>query len=148
MTDVSGFESLEEFFINDLDKLYNVVRTQVDVILPHGTAILNAADPQVVEMAALCDGQVIFYGLDPENEAIANHRSRGERAVFVQNDHIVLTQGQDRVAQIALKSLPPSKANKPEMVMAAVAAAWALDIAPELIGAGLRTFESASPLKN
>ncbi len=148
VTDVSGFESLEEFFINDLDKLFNVVRTQVDVILPHGTAVLNAADPQVVEMAALCDGQVIFYGLDPENEAIADHRSRGERAVFVQNDHIVLTQGQDRVAQIALKSLPPSKANKPEMVMAAVAAAWALDIAPELIGAGLRTFESTSPLKN
>ena len=66
----------------------------------------------------------------------------------MQNDHIVLTQGQDRVAQIALKSLPASKANKPEMVMAAVAAAWALDIAPELIGAGLRTFESTSPLKN
>ncbi|MDP1998081.1 MAG: cyanophycin synthetase [Rhodoferax sp.] len=148
VTDVSGFESLEEFFINDLDKLFNVVRTQVDVILPHGTAILNAADPQVVEMAALCDGQVIFYGVDPENEAIANHRSRGERAVFVQNDHIVLTQGPDRVAQIALKSLPPSKAIKPEMVMAAVAAAWALDITPELIAAGLRTFESTSPLKN
>jgi cyanophycin synthetase len=28
------------------------------------------------------------------------------------------------------------------MVMAAVAAAWALNIPPELIGAGLRTFES------
>ncbi len=148
VTDVSGFESLEEFFINDLDKLYNVVRTQVDVILPHGTAVLNAADPQVVEMADLCDGEVIFYGLNPDNEAIAQHRKVGKRAVFVQNDHIVLAQGQDRVTQIALKSLPPSKANKPEMVMAAVAAAWALDIAPELIAAGLRTFESTSPLKN
>ena len=29
------------------------------------------------------------------------------------------------------------------MVMAAVAAAWALEIPVELIGAGLRTFESA-----
>ena len=148
VTDVSGFESLEEFYINDLDKLYNVVRTQVDVILPHGTAVLNAADPQVVKMASLCDGRVIFYGLGPDSKVIADHRHRGERAVFVFNDHIVLAHGQNKVAQIALKSLPPSKANKPEMVMAAVAAAWALDIAPELIGAGLRTFESTSPMKN
>jgi cyanophycin synthetase len=28
------------------------------------------------------------------------------------------------------------------MVMAAVAAAWALDVKPELIGAGLRTFKA------
>jgi cyanophycin synthetase len=148
VTDVSGFESLQEFFINDLDKLYNVLRTQVDVILPQGTAVLNAADAQVVEMADLCDGEVIFYGLNPENEAIARHRNAGKRVVFVQNDHIVLAQGPDSVTQIALKSLPASKANKPEMVMAAVAVAWALEIAPELIGAGLRTFESTSPLKN
>ena len=148
VTDVSGFEALEEFYINDLDKLYNVVRTQVDVILPQGTAVLNAADPRVVEMASLCDGKVIFYGLEPEDKVIVEHQAQGERSVFVQNEHIVLAQGSDRVAQIALKSLPPNKANNPEMVMAAVAAAWALDIAPELIGAGLRTFESTSPLKN
>jgi len=46
------------------------------------------------------------------------------------------------VAKLPLSSLKPSKASKPEMVMAAVAAAWALDIPIELIAAGLRTFES------
>ena len=40
-----------------------------------------------------------------------------------------------------------AKAEKPEMVMAAVAAAWALGLTPELIAAGLRTFES-DPKKN
>jgi cyanophycin synthetase len=56
----------------------------------------------------------------------------------------VLSQGQQTIASLPLSSLKPAKASKPEMVMAAVAAAWALNIPVELIGAGLRTFESNS----
>lgn len=147
VTDVSGFEALAEFYIDNLDKLYNVVRTQVDVVLPQGTAVLNAADPQVVEMAHLCDGQVIFYGLDPQLEALTTHRASGERVLFVHNGHIVLAQGSEEIALIPLASMKQAKAEKPEMVMAAVAAAWALGLTPELIAAGLRTFES-DPKKN
>jgi len=147
VTDVSGFEALAEFYIDNLDKLYNVVRTQVDVVLPQGTAVLNAADPQVVEMAHLCDGKVIFYGLDPQLEAITTHRASGERVLFVHNGHIVLAQGSEEIALIPLASMKQAKAEKPEMVMAAVAAAWALGLTPELIAAGLRTFES-DPKKN
>ena len=142
VTDVSGFETLGEFYIDHLDKLYNVVRTQVDVILPQGTAVLNAADPQVVEMASLCDGKVIFYGLDPQLGALAAHRALGERVLFLRDQHIVLAQGPVEVALISLAAMKPAKADKPDMVMAAVAAAWALDIPPDLIAAGLRAFES------
>lgn len=140
VTDIGSFEELTDFYIDDADRLYNVVRTQVDVVLPSGTAVLNAADPQVVKMAELCDGKVIFYGLDATLDAIASHRASGSRAVFLRERQIVLAQGADEVSHIPLDSLAPTKAEKPEMVMAAVAAAWALGIAPELIGAGLRTF--------
>lgn len=142
VTDMGDIEGLSDYHIDDADKLYNVVRTQVDVILSHGTAVLNAADPQVAAMAELCDGKVIFYGLDPQLEALVTHRSSGERVVFLQNGHIVMIQDMEEVARISLKSLKRSKAEQPEMVMAAIAAAWALDIAPELIDAGLRTFDS------
>ena len=80
-------------------------------------------------------------------DAIAAHRTRGKRVVVLQNEQIVLCQGMKEVGSIPLKSLKPSKADKPEMVMAAVAAAWALNISTELIGAGLRTFDS-TPQKN
>lgn len=146
ITDVSWHESLNEFDILDAEQAYKVVRTQVDVILPSGTAVLNSADPQVVEMAELCDGKVIFYGLDPSQATMAEHRAAGERIVFVRDEHIVLAQGMEDIALLPLASLKPAKASQPEMVMAAVAAAWALNIPPELIGAGLRTFES-SPKK-
>lgn len=142
VTDLDGLEALGEFYIDDADKLYNVVRTQVDVVLSTGTAVLNAADPRVVEMASLCDGHVIFYGPDAELPAISAHRAAGERTVYLRERHIVLAQGQEDISEIALDTLNPAKAAKPEMVMAAVAAAWALHVKPELIGAGLRTFKA------
>jgi len=142
VTDVSHFEALNTFDILDAEQVFKVVRTQVDVVLPTGTAVLNAADPQVVEMAELCDGKVIFYALDAGLTVMAAHRAAGEKVVFVRDAQIVLVQGDTTVASFALASLKPAKSSQPEMVMAAVAAAWALNIAPELIGAGLRTFES------
>jgi cyanophycin synthetase len=142
VTDVSWQESLTEYDILDAEQAYKVARTQIDVVLPTGTAVLNAADPQAVEMADLCDGRVIFYGMDPQQAPMSQHREAGERIVFVREGHIVLAHGTHEIALLPLSSLKPAKASQPEMVMAAVAAAWALDIPAELIGAGLRTFES------
>ena len=133
---------LEEFYITDQDRLFNVVRTQVDVILPSGVAVLNAANPRIVEMAELCDGSVIFYGENAHLPAIATHRAENGRVVFLRNSCIVLATGANETALLPLSSLKPSKAAQPANVMAAVAAAWALHISPELIEAGLRTFES------
>jgi cyanophycin synthetase len=147
VTDIGDTDALADYYIDDADRLFTVMRTQVDVVLPSGTAVLNAADAEVVKMAELCDGRVIFYGRDPALEAIATHRASGERAVFLRERQIILAHGMDDVSQIPLDSLAPTKAEKPEMVMAAVAAAWALGVAPELIGAGLRTF-NPTPKKN
>jgi cyanophycin synthetase len=143
VTDVSWHEGLSQFDILDDEQTYKVARTQVDVILPTGTAVLNAADPQVVEMAELCDGKVLFYGLDADQPVMAQHRAAGERVVFLRDGDIVLAQGMNDVARLPLSSLKPAKASKPLMVMAAVGAAWALNIPVELIGAGMRTFESS-----
>jgi len=140
VTDISGLESLAEFYIDDQDKLFNVVRTQVDVVLPQGTVVLNAEDPQVVDLASLCDGKVIFYALNPESDVLVGHRANGERVAFVEGGHVVLVQGQDTVARIALNSLSADIRALPTVVLAATAAAWALGITAELIGAGLRTF--------
>jgi cyanophycin synthetase len=145
VSDPSDYADLGEFYIDSADKLYGVLRTQVDVILPSGAAVLNAADAQVVEMADLCDGEVMFYGVDEHLPAIAQHRQDGKRVVFQRADGIsnciVLANGYDEVASLPLSPLVP-----PEAVLAAIAAGWALGLTPELIGAGLRTFD-ANPKK-
>jgi len=143
VTDISGHEALTDYYIDSLDKLYSVVRTQVDVILPHGTAVLNAEDPQVVELAQLCDGKVIFYGLSPQLEVLAAHRARGAGVVFFQDGHLVLAKGEQTVARIALESMPQEVAGSQPWVLAAVGAAWALGMAPDVMGAGLRTFDQS-----
>ena len=138
--------TLKEFHINDHDRLTGVIRTQIDVILPSGAAVLNADHANIVALAELCDGKVIFYGSNHHLPAIAQHRAEGEKVVFLRNNCIVLAQGDNELGSIPLASLKPSKAAQPSNVMAAVAAAWALNISSELIEAGLRTFDS-SPKK-
>ncbi|MDY7537004.1 cyanophycin synthetase [Undibacterium sp. 5I1] len=146
VTDMDGHAELGEFYIDEADQMFKVMRTQVDVVLPDGVAVLNAADSQVVELAELCDGKVIFYGLNDALEAIVQHRAKNERAVFLRDNHIILAEGIEETSLLSLSTLKPIKAAQPEVVMAAVAAAWALEISPDLIVAGLRTFDS-SPKK-
>ena len=141
VTDVDGHESLGEFHIHTPDQMFTVLRTQVDVILPSGVAVLNAAEPGVAEMASLCDGQVLFYAADAELSVMISHRDGGERVVFLSDTNVVLAEGRDEVARLSLVGLHASAAVSTGSILAAVAAAWALGISPELIGAGLTTFD-------
>ena len=142
VTDVGWTEGLKHFDILDAEQTFKVARTQVDVVLPSGTAVLNATDPQVVELAELCDGQVIFYAPDAQHPTLVAHRAAGEKVVFVRQGEVVLAHKTEEIALLPLHTLNPVKAAQPELVMAAVAAAWALNIPVELIAAGLRTFDS------
>ncbi|HEX8955770.1 MAG TPA: cyanophycin synthetase, partial [Burkholderiaceae bacterium] len=142
VTDMLGYEELKEFYIDEPGDMYKVMRTQIDVVLPDGVAVLNGDDPAVVELAELCDGKVIFYGASGEAAVLAQHRAAGERVVYLQGDNIVLATGNEESASLPLSLLKHAKGIAPTAVMAAVAATWALGIAPELISAGLMTFES------
>nr|MBV0878851.1 cyanophycin synthetase [Noviherbaspirillum sp. L7-7A] len=140
VTDVSGLEQLADFDILNRDQLYNVARTQVDVVLPDGVAVLNAADHQAVEMAELCDGDVIFYAPSASLQVIAAHRDDGGRAVFARDGDVVLASGKNEHAVLTGALSLGGADLPPDSVLAAVASAWALQIPAELICAGLRTF--------
>jgi cyanophycin synthetase len=142
VTDLDGHADLGEFYVTEAGQMSAILRTQIDVILPDGAAVLNAADPRVVDMASLCDGEVVFYGLDLELPAIISHKKSGGRVIFLRDGNVVLSAGSEEMALLSLSSLKARKAAQPEVILAAVAAAWALGISPELIGGGLRTFES------
>ena len=144
VTDLDGLEALGEFYIADADAMANVVRTQVDVILPHGVAVLNAGDAAVAALAELCDGAVIFYGADAALPVIAAHMAAGERAVTQRDGKVVLVEGGVDTALLALASLKGGIGADVDSVLAAVAATWALGVPPELIAAGLRAFEPQS----
>jgi cyanophycin synthetase len=158
VTDLMGSEapvdaSLAEHDIHEPGQLFKVLRTQVDVVLPDGVAVLNAADDRLVEMADLCDGEVIFYDLDHHNPAMVAHRAKGGRTVSVEGHHVLLTHNGHMPVRCAdlnsaaarrMTGSPSAQAvpgSTVRSLLASVAVAWALGIAPELIAAGLETFD-------
>lgn len=144
VTDMDGYADLAEFYVTDADQMFKILRTQIDVVLPHGAAVLNAGHPQVLELAELCDGKVVLYALSGDAESIRDHRKKGERAVFLRDNKIVLSSGDSETILLALSALKSTINEQEESVIAAVAAAFALDVPADLIGAGLRTFDATS----
>jgi len=146
VTDMGKLDDVRDLHINDDEALANVVRSQVDVILSSGAAVLNAADPEVVKLAELSDGRVIFYAMDEHNPAIVAHRAQGERAVFARDNRIMLADGANETALLDLAKIQPATVKHPASVLAATAAAWALGLQHDLICGGLRAFD-ATPKK-
>lgn len=152
VTNLDQSETFPDYYVNDVEHVAKVLRTQVDVVLPHGVAVLNADDPLVAEMAPLCDGDVIFFGLDAASPFIRQHRDEGGRAVFAHQGQVVLAHGQNETLLTEIDAVPLTRIGQPafqiQNVLAAAAAGWALGISPELIRAGIETFdvESADPV--
>ena len=159
VTNLDPADILPEFYVHEPEQIATVLRTQVDVVLPGGTAVLNADDPLLANMASLCDGAVIFFGMDDAASTMAEHLAGGGRAVFARDAWIVLADGRAETRLTELSSIPLTEGGRlafqTRNVLAAVAAAWALDIAPDLIRAGVETFgvepadsavENASPV--
>ncbi|MHB1098919.1 MAG: cyanophycin synthetase, partial [Burkholderiales bacterium] len=102
-------------------------------------AVLNAADARVADMAKFCDGEVIYYSPSPEAPPLAAHLSAGGRAVILREGKVVLARGSAETALIDAASLPAGE----HSMLAGIAVAWALNLAPELIRAGLESFDTA-----
>jgi cyanophycin synthetase len=119
-------------------------RTQVDVVLKSGYAVLNAGDPLVADFAELCDGEVIFFAADPDCPTLEAHLNAGKRAVYVSESRIYLGTGQDEIRLCRLGDVPLiGKSKKPETiasVLAAVAAGWALGLTQDVIVTGIKTY--------
>ena len=145
VTDMDGMEALAEFDVHAQEQLTRVLRTQVDVVLAGGAAVLHAAIAQVAELAPLCDGSVVLYAQDPGLATVAQHRAENNgRAVVLKNGRVVLATGNAEHVLGALGDLTFGRnavVPDTDALLAAVATAWALDIAPDLIGAGIKTFE-------
>jgi cyanophycin synthetase len=137
-----------EYAIYDEDQLFSIVRTQIDVVLPNGAAVLNADDPLVAKMAELCDGEVIFFSSNENSPLIEDHLKQGGRAVLVRDQEIVLKTARRDEQVLRLpknpKSTPDSMQWKSINLAAAIATAWALGIPFNIILAGTETFYSAS----
>ncbi len=153
VTDFDGWQGLAEFDVREADQLHKVLRTQVDVVLPEGAAVLNAQDPRALALAPLCDGSVTLYATDGDAAAaaaVAAHCAAGGRAVVERAGQVWLLAGlaESLLGEAARWStrhhLQQQEGAAPSLatLLASIGAAWALGISPELIAAGIETFDA------
>jgi len=132
-------------YITTVDELAVVKRVIVENVAPDGTAVLNAADPQVARMAAHCPGSIIYFARDKANPVLATHKAQGKRVVYANEEGIVCQEGR-KSYRIAYAGIPLTRNGsigfQVENVMAATATGWALGLDWAVIEKALAGFVS------
>ena len=145
VTNLGAGDHLGLNYITTLEDLSVLKRVIVLNVEPSGMAVLNANDPAVVAMARHCPGDVTFFALDPNHPVLATHRAQGKRVVYVEDGAIVAQKGK-QVFRIPLSQVPLTRNGQigfqTENVLAAVGAAWAVDVHWDAIAQGLASFIS------
>ena len=164
ITNVDPAHHFGQHGVETLKQVFNVLRTQIDVVtptaaaiddvekdvqLPIGAAVLNAKDEMLVEMSELCHGEVIFFSVDPDLPVIAQHRAngtgstQGKRVVLLRDSVVMLATGTYELPLIKLADIfsdgHQHGSEEIENILAAIGAAWALGIEPDLIRSGIQS---------
>ncbi|MEJ7137422.1 cyanophycin synthetase [Amphibiibacter pelophylacis] len=145
-----ALQGLDDLYITEDDQLPGLVRTWVDVVLPHGAALLNADDARVLDLARHCDGEVVLFSarVPVPGSPLDAHVRGGGRALWWRPGHagqppsVHLVQGAD--SQVLDDPCPELAATaSPADLLAAIGAAWILGLPAPLLRTGLH---SAHPL--
>ncbi len=136
---------LEDLYPGPDEKIPSYIRTQIDLVLPQGHAVLNAADEAVADLAQYSDGGVIFYAADETQARLSAHRAEGGRVGFWRDGHLILAEGSKEQNVLSIQRpavarlLKTDTLSQTDMLVAACAA-WALDVGADLIRAGVKSY--------
>ncbi|MFY3855097.1 cyanophycin synthetase [Achromobacter xylosoxidans] len=143
VTNIGMGDHLGLGYISTVEDLAVVKRVIVQHVHPSGTAVLNAADPIVAEMASSCPGSITYFAEDRNHPVMATHRAQGLRVVYRDGDAIVAAQGSEET-RFPLTEIPLTRNGtivfQVENAMASIAAAWALGLDWSIVRRGLATF--------
>jgi len=146
VTNIAGGDHLGIDGIDTPERLAWVKGAIPAAVRPTGAAVLNAADPLVVDMRRWCKGQVVYFALDSENPVLKGHLAEGGLAATVRDGWIVLCDGPRETRLAHLERVPLTHGGlvsfQVENVLAAAAAAWRLGVPLELVRLGLEGFSA------
>ncbi|MGV1046120.1 cyanophycin synthetase [Limnohabitans sp.] len=140
---------LEDLYPGPDDKMPSYIRTQIDLVLSNGYAVLNAADEAVADLAQYSDGGVILYAPDEAEARLSAHRAEGGRVGFWRDGQLILAEGSKEQAVLSIQRpavarlLKTDTLSQSDMLIAACAA-WAMDMGADLIRAGVKSYGQTS----
>lgn len=147
VTDSKPVPGLEQELMTEPEHRYKILRTQIDVVVETGAAVLNADDETVLDMVKLSDGDVLLYAHDGQHPALVAHRESGRRVLYLEDGFLVRAHGNavaDKI-NLARDLSPAAAALSHAALLAAIGAAWALGLEAQLIRTGLDTYGTVQP---
>jgi cyanophycin synthetase len=146
VTNIGEGDHLGQSDIQTTEQLAKVKRAIVEAMSPTGSAVLNAEDPLVVEMAKYCPGKAVFFAKTGSHPLIVQRRNEGARVAFIRDNAVALAEGQYEFTLLSLDRIPLTFGGRisfqVENVLAAAAACWALGLPAEQIRLGLESFSA------
>lgn len=138
-------DTLQDLYAGPDEKIPTYVRTQVDLVLPNGFAVLNAEDEAVADLAEFSDGGVIMYALEQEHPRLKAHQQQGGRVAFWRDGELTLVEGSHEHAVLSMHRPGVSRLIKKNLLsthdmLIAACAAWAFGMNTDLIRAGIKSF--------
>jgi cyanophycin synthetase len=133
--------------IDTLDQLAHLKSVVAETVSINGYAVLNADDPLVAAMAERVKGQIAYFAMNPANELVKNHTSKGGLAAVYENGYLSILKGDWTLRIEQAVNLPVTMQGRaPFMIanaLAASLAAFAQGVPIEAIRAALATFRAS-----
>jgi cyanophycin synthetase len=136
-------DHLGDFGSRDLDELLAVKWIVSRAVEASGRLILNADDARLCVRSKDYDGELVWFGLDPDNESIIRHTDAGGLAFVLDGDELFKIEGaaRDRICrsdQIPI-ALGGAARHNVANALSAAALTWCLGVSLDDIRAGLLT---------
>lgn len=147
-----GLDHIGQDGLESLDDLVWIKSLVAERVRDGGTLVLNADDPKVMELlhSERVDAgrlKVALFARRPDGEAMASHLLGGGLGYFVRDGWLMEARGAKESRITPLAEVPLTfggrAAFQVENVLAAAAAARALEVPREVVATGLATFVSA-----
>jgi cyanophycin synthetase len=106
VTNISSGDHLGLHEIDTPEQLAWVKGAIVAAVRTSGAAVLNAADPLVVDMKKWCQGRVIYFSLNPEFPVLTEHLASGGLGATIRDGWIVLCDGPRETRLANLDKVP------------------------------------------
>jgi cyanophycin synthetase len=134
--------------IDTLDQLARLKSVVAESVSINGYAVLNADDLLVAAMAEQVKGQVAYFAMNPANELVKNHTSKGGLAAVYENGYLSILKGDWTLRIEQAVNVPVTMGGRaPFMIANALAAsltAFAQGVPIEAIRAALLTFRASA----
>ena len=138
-------DHLGDFGSRNLDELLEIKWVLSNAVIRSGKLVLNADDARLVAKAANYDGELAWFGLEPDSETIRQHVASGGTAFVLEGDDLVKIDAETRERICRSNDVPitlgGAARHNVANALSAAALTWCLGVSLDDIAAGLVTMQ-------